>query len=184
MRWATKISMETPHKADEFRYYAPAVTPKGKQTERVGYVIDLARRYWEAGFEVVGVAHSNGAIIATEAIRQSPAIWHSLHLIAPACASDCGAEGNGLNEAMERGRLGRAFIYTGDRDFVLRTIAPLGSFLGYGNLGYVGPQNMSTLARKSIDIIRTANDHNSYFQGPEEERIFSHVTQTEATPEA
>lgn len=177
-RMATEIMVRTTAKAEEFRYYALALSPKGKQTERVEYVCDLVTRYAASGHSVVIAAHSNGAIIATEAIRQCPAVIESLHLLAPACSSDFGK--NGLNAALQSGKVGQVHVYTGTKDWVLQWAAKAGSWLGYGQLGWLGPQAVLPSIASRVHRHESANGHGDYFLDNHFDGTFKLITAGEA----
>ncbi len=164
-------------KADEFRYYALAITPKSRQTERVRYVVDLSLEYHAAGFAVVLVAHSNGAIIATEAAKIAPAIFESMHLIAAACDSDFSF--NGLNAALEKGRVGSVCVYTGKKDWVLHWMAAAGAWLGYGQLGYYGPTNVMPHVKHKVSTVESDFGHCGWFRDDQFEATLALVTRAE-----
>lgn len=170
-RMATEINVRLPDaKGDEFRYYAPAITPKGKQETRTEFVKELARQYQAAGYSVNIIAHSNGAIIATETLRETTLRIDKLFLFAPACHESF--DRNGLNDALLAGQVNQVKVYTGSRDFVLKYIAWAGSFLGYGRLGYVGPQEVSMDVAGKVFTKYTDFDHCQWFEGDQFNKTF------------
>lgn len=182
-RMATEINLRCPHaKAEEFRYFACAITPKGKQDERARYVVDLALRFFSRGYSVVVVAHSNGANIAVQAAQIAPAIFEAFHLFAPACPADF--EKNGLNRALgTAGIVGHCTIYTGTRDWVLQWMARAGAVLGYGDLGFVGPKRVDWWVQDRVTVVPSGHGHGDWFEGANFESTFLRITAEEEKEE-
>lgn len=159
------INTHTEHKADAYPYNCPALLRWWGQANRVADVERLV--HWYGGETVVSVDHSNGCEIAVRMLREGygrkdmagypiPDVRvDRLYLIAGACDADF--EKNGLNLAVKRGQVNGIRVFASRQDSVLKNWAPLskklgGIFgLGYGNLGYEGPQNMSRAANLITD---------------------------------
>jgi hypothetical protein len=161
VKMASDINLKTDSKAEEFRYLALAITPKSRQDERARYVASLAHRAFEQGYTPVLVGHSNGCEVIRQALSHLGCVVSEVHLIAGATDEDF--ERGGWNQALRDGKVGTIHVYTGARDCVLRTIAKIGSFLGYGRLGYTGPKNVDSSVYSKLRTIPSNHDHNSWF---------------------
>jgi len=98
------------------------------------------------GNEIHLVGHSNGCDLICRALKQINTPVETIHLIAPATDADFGK--NGLNEALSMERLGKVYVYAGEDDWPMKlayytrkVLSKIG--LGYGSLGYNGPQNIA-----------------------------------------
>jgi hypothetical protein len=136
---------------------------------------------------VVLVGHSNGAEVICRALREveigtrgSSSLQGrhpvaEVHLIAPACEADF--DRNGLNAALEYGRVGAVHVYMSGQDRALRLarwsrrlFGWLG--LGYGDLGLRGPVN----AAGRVFAHREATfGHSTWFAGAEFERTMQRI---------
>lgn len=163
VRMASDINMLTEAKAEEFRYMALAVTPKGRQLERAEYVARLAERVWRRGYRPVLVGHSNGCEVIRQALPMAACIIEAAHLIAGAAEADWLR--GGWAAAMWEGKVGEVFCYTGSRDWVLRYVAAAGGWLGYGRLGYTGPENVPAELRHRVVVTPSDHDHCGWFEG-------------------
>jgi len=171
-------------KADEFRYHASAIFHRWGMQERVGYVIDLAYRYWSAGYKPILVAHSDGCEIVRQVIIAGPSIIRAAHLIAGACEADFAK--NGLNDALRIGKVAEIYCYVskGDKviDGVARNSVRFFSWLGiaYGTLGFDGPENVAPDQAGKVHLIeRRSLKHGDWFVGAHWQTTFNSITQLE-----
>ena len=145
----------TEHRADKYEYESPALFRWMGQAARVKDVVRWCRR--EAGADIVLVGHSNSAAIICDALRNPNVFVHSIHLIAGAAHADY--EANGLNDAVAGGRVIAIHVYRSPNDGVLKKWAGLSRTLGkpfglgYGNIGYAGPKNMSEAANLVTTVV-------------------------------
>jgi pimeloyl-ACP methyl ester carboxylesterase len=153
------VHTHTKHRAEKYEYSCKALTRWLGQSRRIE---DVARLIWNyRDFDVSVAAHSNGCAIAIAALQKFPqAQIDTLHLFAAAADPDW--ERNGLNEAIEDGRCERVYCYCSEGDRVLKLagfttwLRRLG--LGYGQLGLIGPQNVSKVGETA-----TYTDWNNHF---------------------
>ncbi len=178
-RMTTDILMRTHAAADEFRYWTTAVTRGARMAERARYVARLITRYWRSGFEPVVVAHSNGCEIVRRAIPITPAIIHSIHLLAAPINPDF--EQNGMGAALSRGKIGHIHLYLSKGDSVINSVARwLGWPLGYGTLGADGPHNLcDSVADQVTCIWRNPFGHVEWFAPAHWEQTFHNLTVAE-----
>lgn len=177
VRMASDINLKTDSKAEEFRYLALALTPKSRQDERARYVAGLAHRAFEAGYTPVLVGHSNGCEVIRQALPHLGCVVGEVHLIAG--ATDADWKRGGWSTAIQEGKVGKVYVYTGSRDMVLRYVAAAGAFLGYGRLGFTGPQNVSPgLASRVVTTI-SDHDHCSWFHAENYPKTFALVVREE-----
>jgi pimeloyl-ACP methyl ester carboxylesterase len=122
----------------------------------------------EDKFEITLVGHSNGCAVILAALDASltwPTV-KAIHLFSGACQADFRL--NGLNEAIEDGRVGKVFVYVGGKDLALRLASHwLGRLLGYGVLGLKGALNVSDDARESVGTLTVAEFGHSDWWLPE-----------------
>lgn len=122
------------------------------QRKRAAKITQLLQAY--AGWEITLVGHSNGCAVILAALAASlvyPNI-KAIHLVSGACEADFVR--NGLNEAIEDGRVGMVGVYVGKKDMALRLASHwLGRMLGYGVLGLHGPRNVSAEAAGSVVVL-------------------------------
>jgi hypothetical protein len=109
--------------------------------------------------DIIGVGHSDGAYLHTEATRIFQGNIAELHLIAAACDADF--DKNGLNDAVEAGKVKRICCYCSEHDTALLLAGSFfGKLLGWGDLGRRGPQNMTPEAARVTSVIwRNDLDH-------------------------
>jgi len=172
-------------KADEFRYFTHALFHKVGIDGRAGFVVDLAHRYWVAGYEPVLVGHSDGCEIIRRAILAGPAIFKAAHLFAAACDADFQA--NGFNDALLKGKVDRLHLYVSKGDGVLdkfaRNSRRFFSWLGiaYGTLGFDGPQNPSVANVERITVdTRQSFTHGAWFEGANWDQTRRAITRLES----
>jgi len=190
MNWAVRMAscINIDHdraKGDEFRYNTSAILHRFGMRERVKFVVELARRYWRAGYEPIFVAHSDGCEIVRRAILEGPSIFLSAHLIAGACSADF--ERNGLNRALIGGKVGQIYCYVSKGDRMLSVLARVSKSLfgwlgfGFGTLGYDGPQNVpKAMQGRDVKVIARDNlRHGDWFKGANWKKTFDSVTQIE-----
>lgn len=151
-RGVTWIHRNTDHRAEKFEYFAGPLSRRIWQQGHADDMAALIRQY--RGWEIVVAVHSNGADLLCRALRNLPDMTiHEAHLISPACEADFRA--NGLNEALESGRVGTAVVYVAGRDkamWLARASRAVFGFLGlgYGDLGRVGAVGVSDAAKKHL----------------------------------
>lgn len=136
------------------------------QKKRAAKITELIQAY--AGYEITIVMHSNGAAVglaALDACLIYPNIV-ALHFVSAACDADFNR--NGLNEAIEDGRVGKVCVYVGGRDLALRLASlRVGRILGYGTLGLHGPKNVSVGAKDSVGVLTVPDFGHSDWWLPE-----------------
>lgn len=124
------------------------------QGRRARKITELLQAYGGDEFEITLVGHSNGCAVILAALDAS-LVWpkvKAIHLVSGACEADFNR--NGLNEAIEDGRVGKVFVYVAGKDRALRLAGNwLGRLLGYGVLGLNGPLNVSAEARDSVGTL-------------------------------
>lgn len=134
--------------------------------------------YYEAGFEVSFVTHSNGADVGLRVIKRLAALKFKTHaavFIAGAIQSDVCK--NGVAQLIDDGMLGKAVAYSSTADEVLGC----GIIWPYGHLGRVGFTNPGHLCNAEFDSgkIRTIwfrnYGHGSYFYTANERDTFTRV---------
>lgn len=123
------------------------------QRKRAAKITELLNAY--AGYEITLVGHSNGCAVILAALSASlvyPNIA-AIHFVSGACEADF--ERNGLNEALEDGRVGKVYIYVGGKDRALKLASRLiGRALGYGVLGLHGPKNVTVAAMEKVGVLK------------------------------
>lgn len=159
-RW---IDRYTEHKADRFEYLSGAITRRLFQNARVEKFTEIVSEYVD--LDLVLVAHSNGCDIISRFLLKTRLRIKEIHLIAAACERDFSQ--NGINAAMEAGRLDDCFLYGSKNDKALQLAFNTGKFLrffglGYGTLGLKGPKKVACplrVHRLSMDEY----DHSTWF---------------------
>lgn len=158
-------------RAVSYEYSSGALSRFWGQSNRVADVATLIKWGIDDGLDVVAVGHSNGCELIARALRENPALYvRSVHLIAAACHGDF--QKNGLNECAYRQQIGRIHTYCSKGDNVLRCYAPLSSKLGrvfglgYGNLGYTGPSNLTRDAERATElpVWKSAYGHSTWIE--------------------
>jgi hypothetical protein len=133
------------------------------QNQRARELAAVASEFLAAGWAVVLVAHSNGADVVRDALKQLgwPQI-SAVHLFSAAIPSDM--KENGLDGPLAAGKIGRCRVYVAGKDEALK-FGGLFGWLGYGKLGRDGPRNMSPKAGAHVDIVpRTEFGHSSWWE--------------------
>ena len=145
-RAASWTHIHTDARAEKCEYLAFPLTRRLFQQFRAGKIARMLERYFLSGkySELDLVGHSNGCDIILRVLEQTFFHVNRVHLIAGACEADF--EKNGLNDKLNTGRIGKVFVYWGDRDYAMDiaalTAPILGLFgFGYGTLGWHGPLN-------------------------------------------
>lgn len=108
----------------------------------------VLKKYWRREYRIIIIAHSEGAVVALDALRLAgwPRV-EALHIICGACDSDF--QRTGLNMALHIGAVGKVVCYTAGRDWVMRWENLILGRLLFGisartwPLGLVGPRNVS-----------------------------------------
>jgi pimeloyl-ACP methyl ester carboxylesterase len=179
------IHNHTQDRAEKFEYLALPLTRWIGQAKRIQKcAMHLCDHAVNSDDRIVVVAHSNGCPVALEAIRSRPDLHvEALHLIAAAADSDC--RRNGINELCQGGQVGSVQLYGSRSDDVLKYGAGIsrvlvgswtrwlherwGCFpeLGYGQLGYYGPE-AGSLAPEVYERVwmewRNGFGHSTWFQ--------------------
>lgn len=165
VRW---INTTTPWKAEKFEYTSGVITGRVLNWYRAIQLRKLCRRYNGARLYLVG--HSNGADIICRAVRQCCGFVPEIHLIAAAAPTDFGPKGNGLNDALERGRVGKVILYQSRQDGTLAAAKKAAVilrlfFLSYPWLGLDGPENVRKDLRQRLYIItKDIFGHSTWFE--------------------
>lgn len=122
------------------------------QGARARELVAVISEFLDAGWQVVLVGHSNGADVIHDALKllRWPQIL-AVHLFSAAIDSDMKQEG--FDYALRTGQIQRMVIYTGGKDVVLGFWARLVGWVGYGRLGFTGPQNMSPAAKARVTVV-------------------------------
>lgn len=168
--------------AIEYRYTTGPLIPKYAEQERARQVSNLVDLWADAGFDVVIVCHSRGAVIASKALCMTAAHISAIHFISGACSSDF-AE-NGVGCAIAKNRLGRAYCYFSRSDSAVGFWARLAqnfNALGYGTLGADGPTNFPAEWRGSrvVEIARNYMEHSDWFSPQNYDATLAAVTVAE-----
>lgn len=143
-RAVTWFHLNSLAKAEKFEYLALPLTRRLMQRRRARNLAELIDSY--TSMDVVLVGHSNGCDLICRALKLTSHPIQAVHLFSAAC--NASLDDNGLNAALESGRLGVVHVYRGLKDRALRfaywtswILKPLG--LGYGSLGYQGPKEIA-----------------------------------------
>jgi pimeloyl-ACP methyl ester carboxylesterase len=153
-----------PDKAGFYDYYTLAIDRWRTFGRHVKTMGEILLGHCKGPREVVAVGHSNGAALLCAALEKFPEIkLTNLHLIAGAVDPRC--DKNGLNEALETGRVGFLHIWGSDNDCVLRMARNWRWLLGYGDMGRVGPMGLSAdAARCTLRVWNNKFDHSTWFE--------------------
>lgn len=134
--------------AVRYEYFSGALTRFIFQESRVNDLLEIMKDL-EKPFIYVG--HSNGCELLSRMLKKHHVRFEAAHLFAAAVDPDFNE--NGFNKALEDNKLGKLFCYCSKNDKILQNgkkytgfLNPIG--LGYGNLGQVGPSNLSTIANE------------------------------------
>lgn len=154
----------TDYKAMPVEYFCGPIGRAFGQKERARKVSDLLQAY--TGHDVTLVGHSNGADVILTALDMALTYPHvaAIHLVSG--ATDADFDRNGLNEALEDGRVERVAVYCGGKDWALRLASGLvGRALGYGVLGLHGPRNVSAAAAAKLTVVtEPAFGHSTWWE--------------------
>jgi hypothetical protein len=130
-RAVTWLNLHTAGKAEKFEYACGALTRRLRQDWRAQAIARMARFYAEAGFQIVLIAHSNGADLVERVLGL---LWpdeiRAAHLIAPAC------DGEQLAHSLDVGQLGALHLYGSENDSALHAARISRAFFGWLGLGY------------------------------------------------
>jgi predicted alpha/beta hydrolase family esterase len=191
----------TTDRADKFEYLALPLTRWIGQAKRIRDCAALLQRHFASTDDrIVVVAHSNGCPIALETLRSCPDLHvEALHLIAAAADSD--SRRNGINEICSRGQVRSIHLYCSRSDQALKYGAGLsrilvGSWtrllherfgffpeLGYGQLGYYGPEAGSLASDVYPKIFmewRNGFNHSTWFEPAHFDDTMELITRAEA----
>lgn len=152
--------------AEKFEYLALPLTRRIMQQLRAERLSELIKLHHARGARVVAWGHSNGCDLIARALKLGAPL-HSAHLMAPAVDSDMDL--NGLNDALYHLTLGQLYIYTGGQDLPIRFAYWTGKLLhrlglGYGSMGYTGPENIEPMLAERVDHIHFRDyGHGSWF---------------------
>jgi hypothetical protein len=145
-------------RADSYEYLTDALFRNAGEGVRAKRMARKLGFYYDAGFDVSLVAHSNGNDVCLDALKilGYPPI-RQFHMIAPAVHEDCDA--SGLNRVMADS----VHIYIGGKDLAMRAAdTVLGHAFGFDDLGRRGPQNVKTTV--PICIVRQEEwGHSTWF---------------------
>ena len=164
-------------KATPFEYFCDVFGRAFGQTRRAEKLADVIQAYKD--FDITLVGHSNGCAVILAALNQMivyPKI-NAVHLVSAACEADFVR--NGLNEALESGKVGKVFVYRGGKDWALKLASGwLGRLLGYGVLGLHGAQNVTAMARNGLgELIWPDYGHGDCFLPEHFDRTMKHFTE-------
>ncbi len=147
-RAVTWTHLNTEARAEKVEYFCGPIGRALGQRERAEKFAATLQHY--QGWQAIAVGHSNGADVILDGLRL--AAWprlEELHLVCGACEADFNT--NGLNLALLNDRIGKVFVYIGDRDQALRLAHTLpAQLLGYGVLGLHGPRNVRANVRDRV----------------------------------
>lgn len=170
-------------RASEFRYFAGPIFRRGRQQQRARQLAAMIEGWYDDGFSVVAVGHSNGCDLILRAMGLMVAHVEALHLIS--AAADADFAGNGLNDALAHGRCGRVMCYVSDGDSALSVWARLSNWVslglvGYGSLGWSGPQNVDADVTSRVIVVRRDYlEHGGWFAVDQYEATLNAVTVAE-----
>ena len=160
-RAVTWTHLHTDFLAEKVEYYVgPISRAFGRgQRRRAEKLAKTIRYYANQGWQVVLVAHSNGANVVANAVpllaQNHRDAVESVHLVAAACPADF--RENGLNA------LGAPVtVWEAGNDKALKMAKTVGWLVGFGTLGLDGPKN----AKVPTTTIRFEDYGHSTFFGP------------------
>jgi len=160
--------------AQAVEYFCGPIGRAFGQKKRAAKIAELLLAY--QGWEINLVGHSNGCAVilaALDSLLVYPQI-KAIHLVSAACEADFNF--NGLNEAIENGKVEKVCVYRGAKDLALRIASgSLGKLLGYGVLGLIGPQNVSESAKDKVGVITWSDfGHGTCFEPQHFEKTMRH----------
>lgn len=138
-RAVTHTMVNTERRAEKVEYFTSALLRPFGETHRAKKLSRTLGFYH--GWEVDLVGHSNGTDVILDGLRLAgwPKV-RNLHFISGACHADF--DDNGLNDALERNRVEKVFIYIGEKDLPLKLAGTwAGKLFGYGTIGKTGAIN-------------------------------------------
>lgn len=160
-----------------FEYHCGIIGRAFGQRERAQCLRAVMADYQAAGYNVILVGHSNGCAVILKALSIGiyPKI-QAIHFVSGACEADFVR--NGLNDAIEDGKVGKVCVYVGGKDLALRLASNLvGRLLGYGVLGLHGALNVSKEAEGRVGTItREDFGHSDWFLPGHFDRMMKHFT--------
>jgi pimeloyl-ACP methyl ester carboxylesterase len=123
--------------AEKFEYFSGVLLRSLGQAERARKLAKMLGFYVAADWQVVLVAHSNGADVALDALGLlGQPLIERMHLFSPACDADCEVSGLALVRAAS------IHVYRAHKDWALGLAGSVvGQALGFGTLGRDGPVN-------------------------------------------
>lgn len=153
-----------------FNYQAGVLGGLASRKKYGGMVSSDLRDANASGFTpIIVVGHSNGCGIIAEGLSDHPDVFvDEIHLIAAAIDHDC--DTNHLNAIAKRGQVKRVVLYVSPNDNALG----VGPLLGYGNLGKVGPVNVSPELAGILVRVDGDCDHNDWV-GRDFEKTMQHI---------
>jgi hypothetical protein len=137
--------------ASRYEYFSGAIT---RFISQGGHVRDVVEIIEGIHRPVIYVGHSNGCEIFSRVVKKRKDFqFDYVHLFAPAVDRDF--EENGFNQALIDGRIGKLFIYGSYDDSYLKNGHAATGWLkrfgmGYGDLGYHGPENLNDLVSDRV----------------------------------
>lgn len=140
-------------RGEKIEYLTTALLRPFFQGRRTAKIIRTASFYaaWRKKF----IGHSNGTDVILDAFDADPSLsCDEMHLVCAACEADC--DKNGLNAALQDGRIGHLFIYVAGRDLALKLAARWfeRTILGYGTLGLHGPKKLLATVSHMVTVIK------------------------------
>lgn len=171
-RAVTHTHVNTERRAEKVEYFTSALMRPFGETSRAKKLSRILGFY--QGWEIDLVGHSNGTDVILDGLDIAgwPSI-RNIHFISAACEADFDI--NGLNDALDRGRIGSVFIYNGGKDLPLKLAGtPIGKFLGYGTLGRTGPINNRFPDKVGV-VTWPAFGHSTAFTEGQFKKTMSHI---------
>lgn len=130
-RAVTWLHLHTEAHAEKFEYAAGIFTRRLQQHVRAWAIARMAKFYFEAGWSVSLLGHSNGCdLIARVLDLTRSRCFRSVHLFAAA------ADGRDFYDALGRQQIGRVFLYGSENDRALKLAALSRKLFGWLGLGY------------------------------------------------
>lgn len=159
-------NQNTPWKAEKFEYFSPVMLRFLYQNERVEKLAKAIRPYLLQKFNVWLVGHSNGADIICRLLNKENMSFLGITLVAGATDADCNK--NGINKAIIENRLQSANFYCSHADEILKRVGWTKKLfgwmgLGYGNIGFVGPDHILESTAQNIGITWKRIGHCAWF---------------------
>jgi len=164
------IHRHTGCRAQTLLYFVDALFAGLTRERRAKWFRDMLSQYPDSeGWEIHICAHSEGTATVLESLRL--ACWpkiKALHLVSGACDGDF--ERNGLNHALEHGRISEVFVYVAGKDAAMKLEDTIIGHWCFGirmkdkPLGLTGPINMREhLMSQVIEIYEPTFGHSDWF---------------------